>query len=88
MHTPAPWKLITYGVDDPHDWAVFSAKGRFIADFPGLIWDEREQQAADCRLIAAAPDLLAALHNMLEDGDATDRHQAIAAIEKATGLRK
>ena len=39
-------------------------------------------------LLAQRSELLDALHNMLEDGDSTDRQQALAAIEKATGLRK
>ncbi|HBN92265.1 MAG TPA: hypothetical protein DD397_06855 [Hyphomonas sp.] len=43
---------------------------------------DREKHA---RLLSAAPKLLAALHNMLEDGDKTDREQALQAIRDAEG---
>lgn len=43
------------------------------------------EKMANAQLIAAAPDLLSALHNMLEDGDKTDREQALRAIAKAEG---
>lgn len=70
---------------------VFCADGHTIATmawYPmptvdGVTGTYREGNA---RLCAAAPDLLLALHNMLEDGDKTDRQQALAAIEKATGV--
>lgn len=41
-----------------------------------------QKRRADCY-----PDLLAALFNMLEDGDKTDREQALTAIYKATGMQ-
>lgn len=53
--------------------------------------EDIEQRRANARLIAAAPDLLAALHQMLNDltdGD-DEAHTAVkrarAAIAKATG---
>jgi len=54
-------------------WFVFSAS------------DTHGSAEADAHLIAAAPELLSALHIMLEDGDSTDRLQALAAIAKAEG---
>jgi len=87
MHTPGPWK-------------VFWAKGHqhmFIGigteDGEGItsIWrSNSEEAAANARLIAAAPELLAALQDCLrEHGGYTIKGEcernACAAIAKATG---
>jgi hypothetical protein len=78
QHTPGPWGLI--GKQGTAIWAGDS----IIATVEGARAFHSIARA-NAQLIAAAPDLLAALHNMLEDGDSTDRAQAIRAIAKATG---
>lgn len=51
----------------------------------GMSIATRIAMRSDANLISAAPDLLAALVNMLDDCDETDREQARAAIAKARG---
>lgn len=87
QHTPGPWQI----------WAEITAISRnpctghtisrgddvFICDAVGT-------SAADARLIAAAPDLLAALQALLpyvagSDSFAAEEALARAAIAKATG---
>lgn len=83
--TPGPWKVVTgttmRGVN------VFSADD-FICEVGALNGsrDRDERIEADARLIAAAPDLLAALQGVLRVADrATDEFDAArAAIAKAT----
>lgn len=84
-HTPGPWKTTIRKA---------GAFDVFAGEYPELSYpicsrgSSVEHMEAECAanaaLIAAAPDLLAALYNMLDDGDETDRAQARAAIEKAT----
>lgn len=62
-HTPGPWRA-TFAYDDP---AVVDQDGRLVAM---AVWDgeampEPDVFAANARLIAAAPELLAALHGVL-----------------------
>lgn len=78
-HTQGPWKINYTKFSE-----IMAENGALIAKvnkLNGLVNLE-----ANARLIAAAPELLAALHNMLEDGDETDRKQALEAIKKAEGL--
>jgi hypothetical protein len=79
-HTPGPWKCV------PDAWIV--------ADNGAVILTSQGMEEADARLIAAAPDLLAALQAMFDRiGDGgyfpscgkTISDQARAAIAKATG---
>jgi hypothetical protein len=98
QHTPGPWKYyeitptldgIGYIRPDPED-------GREIAHH-GDESRSAEENRANARLISAAPDLLAALHNLVPRFAACCRHagntqdtvdasteQARAAIAKAT----
>jgi hypothetical protein len=69
MHTPGPWKIepATAGFREPcsggaRDMAIVGADGTC----PGVLWDGvvgelAQQQAANAKLIAAAPDMLEAL---------------------------
>ena len=85
-HTPGPWKW----EDDNHVlWAQGGKKVIDAAPYEGM-WLAGENEEADARLIAAAPDLLEALQDCLENtgggwisAGVIDR--ARAAIAKATG---
>lgn len=59
-HTPEPWKV--YGRDGKSKCYVTDADGRTIADLDSFCTgaDSAEQTEANAKLIAAAPDLLAA----------------------------
>lgn len=84
-HTPGPWHLIKNG---PATSSV-SASGQWIA----TLSTRNNIERANARLIAAAPELLAALKYMVAAQamrwDAADRRvsleQASAAIAKAEG---
>lgn len=72
-HTPGPWRRGT-GSDANR---VFDSQGRIVAERTGY---------ADGHLIAAAPDLLAALHNLADTSRAYLAHmdaEDITALEIA-----
>lgn len=91
-HTAAPWGVIV----NVNHWSVQDTRGVNVAGgtgwgIPGL----HGQMEANARLIAAAPDLLAALNAMLThmgmDEDEWTKptfDQARAAIAKATGSKQ
>lgn len=97
-HTPGPWSV--GGITDTNggDWTVVT--GRFVVasvhngvDFsPAAVGIPTSRQRANARLIAAAPELLAALEAMrdqfqytsINDGDDEANRLAQAAIAKAT----
>ena len=72
-HTPGPWHVEIY--NEGRNMDVQDAKGR------GVLTKENAQ------LIAAAPELLAALEAFVQHGtiDPEDRRRARAAITKARG---
>lgn len=82
-HTPGPWVADVYG--------DVQANGEDVARIPMSYGAERN--AADARLIAAAPDLLYALKDCADRLEIHIKHsedlvahmKAIAAIAKATG---
>lgn len=90
-HTPGPWHI---GVRTFHAGRdVYGPKGEPVAVADDAITATPEAEA-NARLIAAAPELLAALRHLLEDAVAlnmgeSDRSgvlaEARAAIDKATG---
>jgi hypothetical protein len=61
-HTPGPWKAIQ-PKHDPQAWDVVAENGGILAK---LVWGD--VSAANATLMAAAPELLAALEKMLEGG--------------------
>lgn len=84
-HTPGPWEE-TYG-------KKIYANGRVVAE---VMTHEREHEAEDnanARLIAAGPDLLAALSEIINYAGGADSaiddpyvmDRAVAALNKATG---
>lgn len=94
-HTPGPWEAL---VDDQEDCAVFTANERFVANIGGdriacispkdgkhvVAFD---MTVADAKLIAAAPDLLAAAKAMIGPVNLVGAVDALdmlkAAVEKA-----
>lgn len=88
QHTTGTWHV---GVDkadkiifDAHGWAVANA-----TVYHGKTYEEKAR--ANARLIAAAPDLLAALEMVYSNaGESPEwiRSKITAAIEKATGGAK
>ena len=78
QHTPGPW------VRDFED-DVLSADGDLVAAVYAGDLDEQEDNA---RLIAAAPDMLAALELIAASGQRNAAYDAcVAAIAKAKGLQ-
>lgn len=93
-HTPGPWRA-TAGMSQMCDFGTTLARGRPTGD-QSFWWifsdaDGHGDPDADAALIAAAPDLLAALREYADDDD-IGRHtdspryrMARAAIARATG---
>jgi hypothetical protein len=81
QHTPGPWKL-------GDDALIEDAEGM---PFAGAFWDDedipQEVSIANARLMAAAPDLLEALKDMIGRCTGADTYfpEAVAAIAKAEG---
>lgn len=85
-HTPGPWKNKSGRIvkqdhtptkKDPYDFTIAQ-----VACFCSGEW-QGDEMKANAELISAAPDLLVALIDMLENGDAQARKMARAAIRKA-----
>ena len=89
-HTPAPWKLRTQRAQRivSTGWHVEAEDGCTLAVVLG---EQSKELLANAKLIAAAPDLLAALTALLNYANlgAYERANAVtaarAAIAKATG---
>lgn len=63
-HTAGPWKAIGNPYSDKAR-DIVSPEGDRIAAVNGAAFDNSSEVAANARLIAAAPDLLAALESLL-----------------------
>lgn len=69
-HTPAPWRIEAHTAESPEqishscDWTIFGADGNSVCIEP---FQSNKCAAANARLIAAAPELLAALEAILTD---------------------
>lgn len=87
-HTPGPWEADIEDVGTLLHRAVIGPRGELVADCDAYRLSG-EETAANARLIAAAPDLLDALHELLRatdfDNDEPWIVKAHAAISKATG---
>jgi hypothetical protein len=86
-HTPGPWK-VSRRFDVYQDTQVPGVGGTFIATTKGVSeLPESVNQVceADAKLIAAAPDLLKALQDILIFDSALSQENARSAIRKATG---
>jgi hypothetical protein len=77
-HTDGPWKFSFESIDS--EWAIVTtASGSIIANV-----NSDQRQKANSRLIAAAPDLLAALKNAVAFPISGNWYEeAAAAISKA-----
>jgi hypothetical protein len=86
-HTPGPWK-VSRRFEVYQDTQVPGVGGTFIASTKGQ-WPLPESInqvcEADAKLIAAAPELLKALQDILIFDSALSQENARAAIRKATG---
>ena len=96
QHTPGPWSLspsfdrverrVQHGDNPPLVWGIASGINSAHPDYL-----PRAEQIANARLIAAAPELLAALEELCADKYLADpinadrMRNARAAIAKATG---
>jgi hypothetical protein len=79
--TPGPWRYWTQRRPGSEDTCTFrNLTGTEVLRAVTVTITEE-----DARLIAAAPDLLQALRDMLAHNGPGDKARAIAAIKKATG---
>ena len=95
IHTPAPWTVQTPGPSQdgyPHNLSIChesEMRAVYIASIPGGAHYERAK--ADAVLIAAAPDLLAALERLLwleTSQGVTDEEFSLATEQAASALAK
>jgi hypothetical protein len=79
-HTPGPWASVH---DADGDYLIMSPEsGRFIA----VTYTDAEQDEANARLIAAAPEMLEALERILPSLQGTGHANTVrAVIRKAKG---
>ena len=68
-HTPGPWSR---SIDDGQTGWVKASEGTIIAKVPSAGWDDT--QWLNHRLIAAAPDMLAALSDLADAYEVVDAH--------------
>ncbi len=85
-HTPGPWyraEQSEYIREDASDNVLARIENGGHVD-PDIILIEADQQEANARLIAAAPDLLEALKDIIDLVPTDCQDDARAAIKKAT----
>lgn len=102
-HTPGPWAVEDpMGADmgfwivqaglQTYQWSCIAAVHHDDEDtrLPDAQFIGEDEQKANARLIAAAPEMLAALHGIFTDwdGEPEDMLEVRAAIAKAEGKRK
>lgn len=81
--TPGPWEWKCLPSVRGQDWTIMSIGGLTVEAPSASLYVSCHQD--DQHLLKAAPDLLDALIDMVEHGDATAFKKARAAIQKATG---
>lgn len=84
-HTPGPWEIAEFGRN--HTILIYGPDEILVADCGGILRRSHEEMESNARLIAAAPDLLAALEDVVRvaDRDTVIFDVARAAIAKAKG---
>lgn len=94
-HTPGPWKFHEQG--DANDYCLLTHENNWVISFRQNGEMRNAEQRANAQLIAAAPDLLAALQSMemaltgythQNDITANALAQCRTAIAKATGAER
>ena len=90
-HTPGPWRL-SYGKRFEYDYLLKAGKDTPIAYWSNFKIRTKKESKANARLIAAAPDLLQALQEVMpmleirgEPEPGSIGRKARAAISKAIG---
>jgi hypothetical protein len=86
-HTPGPWKVsrrfdVYQDTQTPGVGGTFVASTKGISELPESV---NEVCESDAKLIAAAPELLKALQDILIFDSALSQENARAAIRKAIG---
>lgn len=82
-HTPGPWAFTDamYGIDNMRVNGVIDAAGNGVANC-GFDYGNRGESIANAQLIAAAPDMLAALHYAARFVEASFCGASAAEIER------
>jgi hypothetical protein len=80
-HTPGPWIHYDDSADGKTNRHEIQARGKTIAH---IYWSVPDQDKANARLIAAAPDLYEALRRAVEWADANKQR---AGTLDVTGMR-
>lgn len=83
-HTPGPWGV--YLNNDTNQFEIFHDEGRGFGHMLARVEGEKGRFAANARLIAAAPDLLEALQDIVARNEIQNwfnLDKARAAIAKA-----
>ena len=86
-HTQGPW-TIDYAMND-YEGHYLNGAGRLVAITNTVENEVTDEDRANARLIASAPDLLLCLQNLVDRGlivnDNDHYEECITAITKATG---
>jgi hypothetical protein len=82
-HTPGPWRVLQPSVGVDANWHVTDELDTFVAHVYGFGHSVDDQSRINAHLIAAAPDLLAALKELAAWFDRSDTKSADSALRKA-----
>lgn len=96
MHSPGPWRRMrALSTERDVFRIIYDQEGERVALIPDVQFGHEDNAMADTRLIQAAPDLLAALQELVGEADLGEVDhdddtlamlaRARAAIAKATG---
>ncbi len=86
-HTPGPWIFDpATGSQRFRSGGYVDGNGDYKIPIASIAWTEDETCVANAKLISAAPELLSALKELVQnwDGEDEDMYHARAAIDKAT----
>ena len=83
-HTPGPWSIQRHDKGDSRRLLVVGKSG-MVAD---VDWNDKDENEANARLIAAAPDLLAALKSMLKRAVALDQSATVDGLANCDAIAK
>jgi len=87
MHTSAPWWVTDYGVRDRGGYICHTQPPTHFQGQDERFANEVEERKANARLIAAAPELLRMVNDLLDalgDCDSDIENDARALVAKAT----